>query len=167
MHVEDYLRWLAFNYLVRNGDYSDELYFYIDPKTKRFRIIPWDYDDIFKTGPHEGMEVWKSKMDPSSLIFSAEDELDVKIANDPFLYHQYLKCLSSIIEELSDEKIGLIISKVYEDLSPLFTSDIILKAASKDGYTTTPENLRTDLSNVYQYFRGTKAIVLKKIVSKE
>jgi len=166
LHVEDYLRWLAFNYIVRDGDYSDELYFYIDPKTKRFRIIPWDYDDIFKAGPHEGIEVWKSKMDPSSLIFSAEDELDVKIAHDPYLYDQYLRCLSSVMEELKEEKVESVVNKIYEDLSPLFKSDEIIQAASKDGYKTSLENLRVDIVSVNQYFNNMRATLIKKNVIK-
>lgn len=159
MHVEDYLRWLAFNYIVKNGDYSDELYFYIDPETQRFRIIPWDYDDILKPEPHEGIQVWRSRMEPSSLIFSAEDELDVKIANDPFLYDQYIRCLTDVVRELNEENVGSAIRELYKDLSPLFTSRTVLQAASKDGYTTSIELLRADLLKVYQYLINMKTVL--------
>lgn len=39
---------LAFNYLIRNGDYTDELFLYLTGKGNQFQIIPWDYDDIFQ-----------------------------------------------------------------------------------------------------------------------
>ena len=48
------MRWLAFNFLVRDGDYTDEVYLYIDPELKKFKLIPWDYSNLFLTAPHEG-----------------------------------------------------------------------------------------------------------------
>ena len=54
--LDIYMKWLAFNFFIRNGDYTDEVYFYMDPATGKYRIIPWDYDDIFASGPHEGSE---------------------------------------------------------------------------------------------------------------
>jgi len=38
--IDSYLKWLAFNFLVRNGDYTDEVYFFADPGTGKFNIIP-------------------------------------------------------------------------------------------------------------------------------
>ncbi len=152
LDVDEYMRWMAFNYIVKNGDYSDELYFYIDPDTKRFRIIPWDYDDIFKPAPHEGMDVWKSKMNPSSLIFSSEDALDLTIARDNYLYKKYLQHLSNVMDELSEEKIEAIINALYADLSNFYKSDKILDAASKDGYTTSLKRLQDELLSANQYF---------------
>lgn len=161
LDVDEYLRWLALNYIIRNGDYSDELYFYIDPETKRFRIIPWDYDDVFKQAPHEGLEVWRSKMNPSSLIFSSEDALDLKIAHDPYLYAKYLQRLSTVMDELTEEKIESIINALYQDLSILYESDEILEAGSKDGYTTSLKRLQDELLIVNQYFKYMR-INLKK-----
>ena len=45
--LDNYMKWLAFNFLVRNGDYTDEVFLYIDPEINKFKIIPWDYDDLF------------------------------------------------------------------------------------------------------------------------
>jgi spore coat protein H len=154
MHLEDYMRWLAFNYIIKCGDYSDELHFYIDPATKRFRIVPWDYDDIFMLYPHEGVKARNSKISPSSLIFSSEDKLDVRIANDPYLYDQYLKHYLAVFEELSAERLENVLMNIYSDLSPLFQSSAIIKALSSDGYLTSPKILRTELNNVYQFFEG-------------
>ena len=154
MHLEDYMRWLAFNYIIKCGDYSDELYFYLDPQTKRLRIVPWDYDDIFMIHPHEGIKERNSRIAPSALIFSSEDKLDVKIANDPYLYSQYLKYYSSVFEELSQDRIENVLVNIYSDLSPLFQSTTILKAVSTDGYETSPKILRDELNDVYQFFEG-------------
>jgi len=56
MNMEHYNKWLAFNFLILNGDYQDELFLYSGPETNRFEIIPWDYDDTFASQPHEGMK---------------------------------------------------------------------------------------------------------------
>ena len=162
MHLEDYMRWLAFNYIIKCGDYSDELYFYADPQSKRFRIIPWDYDDIFKTHPHEGIKERNLKLGPSSLIFSSEDKLDVKIANDPYLYAEYLKHFQSVFEQLSSDKLEKVLINIYSDLSPLFKSKPILEAASKDGYQTSTKILRSELNTVYIFFEGQRMGLLNK-----
>jgi spore coat protein H len=162
MHLDDYMRWLAFNYIIKCGDYSDELYFYVDPQSKRFRIIPWDYDDIFKIHPHEGLKERNLKLASSSLIFSSEDKLDVKIANDAYLYAHYLKHFQSVVEELSGAKIEKVLMNIYSDLSPLFESKPILDAASKDGYQTSSKILRGELNTVYNFFEGQRVGLLNK-----
>jgi spore coat protein H len=162
MHLDDYMRWLAFNYIIKSGDYTDELYFYTDPETKRFRIVPWDYDDIFMIHPHEGIKLRNSRIDPSSLIFSSEDRLDVKIANDPYLYAQYLKHFSSVFGEIPKELLEKILENIYTDLSPLFESSSILEAAAKDGYHTSPKILRTELNNVYDFIEGQRRGLVNK-----
>jgi spore coat protein H len=164
MHLEDYMRWLAFNFIIKSGDYSDELYFYVDPQSKRFKIVPWDYDDIFKLHPHEGIKERNLKLNPSALIFSSEDKLDVKIANDPYLYSQYLKHFSFVMEELSRERIEKVLMNIYSDLSPLYESKPILEAVSKDGYQTSPKILRGELNSVYEFFEGQRVGHLNKKV---
>ena len=74
----------CFQFFVQNGDYSDEVFFYIDPKIRKFRIIPWDYDDIFANAPHEGGAENKKALSEINL-FSTEDHLDEKIATDSYL----------------------------------------------------------------------------------
>ncbi|HMG89780.1 MAG TPA: CotH kinase family protein [Chryseolinea sp.] len=162
MHLEDYMRWLAFNYIIKCGDYSDELYFYSDPQSKKFRIVPWDYDDIFMIHPHEGIKERNLRLDPSSLIFSSEDKLDVKIATDGYLYDQYLKHFSAVMEELSKEKLEKVLTNIYSDLSSLYESKPILEAASKDGYKTSPAILRRELNTVYDFFEGQRMGLLNK-----
>ena len=109
--MDFYMKWIAFNFLVHNGDYSDEVFFYIDPEIKKYRIIPWDYDDIFAITPHEG-KAQRHEAIGDQLLYSSEDKLDEVIANDPYLYEVYLKTLKEVLNKLS----AVFMKKVFEEL---------------------------------------------------
>ena len=51
--MKAYFSWLAFNFFIMNGDYSDELYLFALPNQEeiRFGVLPWDYDDILTGSP--------------------------------------------------------------------------------------------------------------------
>jgi spore coat protein H len=149
MDFEQYATWLGFNYFVKNGDYADELYHYIDPGSLKYKIIPWDYDDIFSTQPHEGWKLRKERLDPSLLIFSSEDPLDIKIAMDPFLYEKYQETLQGLLNELTEKQIKSIIDKIYFDLAPLLHDPDIIIAVSKDGYNINLTALEEDMKMIY------------------
>jgi hypothetical protein len=55
LDLDQYLRWLAFNSLVRNGDYLDEVFFYQEHdslgRPEPLRLVAWDYDDVFHRWP--------------------------------------------------------------------------------------------------------------------
>ena len=96
VHLDHYFQWLAFNYLIKNGDYTDELFLYLSTEDKRFDIIPWDYDDIFKSQPHDGFEK-RNKVLDHKLLFSAEAYIDIVIDKDPFLYLEFLKSFFQLL----------------------------------------------------------------------
>jgi len=91
-----YLTWLAFNYVIMNGDYTDELFLFYDNETGRFRIIPWDYDDIFMKSPHEGWTSRNKKVD-HPLIFSSEAILDRIIDRNPYIYERYTMAMKNVL----------------------------------------------------------------------
>jgi hypothetical protein len=79
-----------------NGDYTDELFLYINSESKRYDLIAWDYDDLLKPYPHEGKETRNATF-PDHLIFSLEDSFDQTIAKDDYLYSQYLITLKEVL----------------------------------------------------------------------
>ena len=163
MDVENYMKWLAFNYFVRNGDYSDEVFFYVDPEIGKYRIIPWDYDDIFAVSPHEGKDK-ASKNLGDKLIFSAEDVLDVKIATDPFLYNKYLNVLKELLEDLSPRILKEVFDTTYAELFPYFSEQEIISQAQYDTYKdANPETLKTEMVSLYLGLNGTREIILNKL----
>jgi spore coat protein H len=147
--LEGYMKWLAFNFLVRNGDYSDEVFFYIDPEIEKYRIIPWDYDDIFALTPHEG-KVQRNKILGDKLIFSSEDLLDQKIAADPYLYERYLKMFKEVLDKLSPELLINVIENSYAELYPFYSAEEIISNSKFDYYKDASlENLKDYMLSVY------------------
>jgi len=148
--LEMYMRWLAFNYFLSNGDYTDEVYFYIDPEEERFKIIPWDYDDIFAMTPHEGDEQ-RAAVFNNKLIFSSEDLLDKKIGLDEYLYDLYLDELKNVLVLLQPEIIKRELEAIYSELYPYYTNKEII-SLSKDNYYKNADlkNLELDIYVLYQ-----------------
>ncbi len=145
LDLDNYMKWLAFNFLVRNGDYTDEVYLYADRASGRFSIIPWDYDDLFRTAPHEG-EAAKSTIHEGNLIFSTEDELDKRIASDPYLYGKYLEQLRDVLNRLSPLVLKQVFENTYCELYPYYQKSEILKMSGFDVYKdATLERLQSDM----------------------
>ena len=147
------MRWLAFNYLSRNGDYTDEIYLYIDPADDRFRIIPWDYDDVFSKQPHEGNESRRS-LPGGKFIFSSEDRLDRVIITDNYLYDKYLEQLIDVIEILNDTTLRVLIQDTYCAVYPYYLDGEIRKTTRYDKYgSTNLAELNATMLNMLNQFR--------------
>ena len=134
LEMDVYMKWLAFNFFVRNGDYTDEAFFYLDPATNKFSIIPWDYYDIFSAVPHEGNIVENRKILGDKLIFSIEDLLDKKIVTDPYLYNKYLLQFEELMNQLSPEVIKRDFENTYAELYPYYSNDEIINKSNFDLY---------------------------------
>jgi spore coat protein H len=163
--VEEYMKWLSFNYFVRNGDYTDEVWLYLDPEEKKFRIIPWDYDDIFAINPHEGATN-RSEIE-KRFIFSVEDVLDKKIASDPYLFNVYLTCFRKMLEKLTPEVIKKIFEKTYAELYPYFVNEEIILMSKYDAYEETNlEKMTNQMSFLYSYLIRLRDRYLKSLESR-
>jgi spore coat protein H len=148
--LDNYMEWVAFNFLIKNGDYTDEVFFYVDPETKRFRIIPWDYDDIFLPAPHEGAERSR-RVRGDKLIFSSEDKLDVKIATDPYLYNIYLGHLREVLNVLTDDKLREVFENTFAELYPYYLDSELIKMSEFDSHHETDlQMMKDDLMKLYK-----------------
>lgn len=156
LDLELYMKWLAFNYFVKNGDYTDEVYFCIDPAVDKFKFIPWDYDDIFAIAPHEGKAI-KKDIIGDKFIFSSEDKLDQKIANDPYLYSVYISIFQKTITLLSDEALKNIFESTYAELSPYIQKAEILQMAKYDLYKNVSlRSIEDELENLFELLIQTR-----------
>jgi spore coat protein H len=133
LDMEVYMKWIAFNFFVKNGDYTDEVFFYVDKDINKFNIIPWDYDDLFSAAPHEGT-VLNRKLRADKLFFSTEDLPDKRIAGDPYLYKQYLMQLRELLSQLSPDVIKRAFENTYAELYPYYSDKEIISKSEYDLY---------------------------------
>ncbi len=172
MNLNNYFRKMAVDLLLRNGDLTDEIYFYstINNGEVYYNIIPWDYDDIFEAYPHEigrnwgvgklfGTRTYQSVDDiindvGEKLIFSIEDDLDYKIAKDEYLYSHYLVYLKEILENLDDYYIETVFLNLKRELKPFYENTEIIDQAKYDrdptDYETYMQNYSDKLNLVIQ-----------------
>jgi len=150
MDLEQYFRKMGIDYLLQNGDYTDEVYFYslIHQDNPRFSIIPWDYDDLFKSYPHEVGRTWgtgnllgdrnydthQDVLDEigDKMIFSIEDDLDYSIAMDPYLYERYESTIAGMIEKMDLEDIDALFEQVKDELLPFYYKEDVVAQSQFD-----------------------------------
>jgi len=160
-----YMQWLGFNFIARNGDYTDELYLYYDTAQQRFGIIPWDYDDLFMLYPHEGAEA-RNAVAGGRFIFSSEDRLDQTIINHKYLYNRYLEELIPLTEKLSNSAMAEVFQETYCSVYPFYLKDDILKTSAFDKYgLTSIEELFININENWRTFCAMRDMVKQQIKS--
>eukprot|EP01065_Artemidia_motanka_P053541 TRINITY_DN995_c0_g3_i1.p1 TRINITY_DN995_c0_g3~~TRINITY_DN995_c0_g3_i1.p1 ORF type:complete len:1209 (+),score=293.06 TRINITY_DN995_c0_g3_i1:41-3667(+) len=93
--VEQYLIWLAFNSLLRNGDYDDEVYLVAHPRDESAPLLihPWDYDTIFQPCHKDGKFAARNQ----PLFYCAESDVDKLVISTPLLLKAYKQTLSCVL----------------------------------------------------------------------
>ena len=150
LDLGSYFRKMGIDYLLKNGDYTDEIFLYalIEDDKIRYHIIPWDYDDIFSDTPHEvgvswgtgkiyGERFYPTHQDVlnvigDKLIFSIEDDLDYTIVTDPFLYAKYEEELRTLIQDLEKQGFDLLFQNLRSELTPFYQNEKIVAQSSFD-----------------------------------
>jgi len=142
LDVEEYMTWLAINSIFMNGDYTDEVYFYAQPQIEntqqiRFRIMPWDLDDLFKGTHRLGILhdinfTDKIKL-KNSYLYSLEDEMDEMIHDRPFLNQKYKEILRNLLEnKVTDQFVNQLFLRVEKDISPYLENAYLLNKSQLD-----------------------------------
>ena len=157
INLDQYFRKMAVDYLLQNGDYTDELYLYaqIVNGNIQYQIIPWDYDDIFHDIPHEvgrdwavgkvfGSRSYSSHQEVLNeigdrLVFSIEDDLDYIIAKDQYLYDKYTQTLTSWLGGIGPSNIQSLFQEISDELGPLYEQEDIILQSQYDRRATNPE----------------------------
>lgn len=153
LDVEQYCTWMAFNYLIGNRDYTDEIFFFNNASgdSIKFGIIPWDYDDVFVDNPHEGYVIRFLNFG-DKLAFSSEDALDYKLVTNEYSYTKYLQILADVVDEISVSVIKDVFESTYQDLYPYYCRKDILKMSKFDKYGKTDlKKLEEDMKNTYNW----------------
>jgi spore coat protein H len=150
LSLELYFRKMGIDYLIQNGDYTDELYLYsrVEEDNIRFYPIPWDYDDIFSNAPHELNRSWGmgtlfgkrfyETMDDiygdvgETLVYSIEDDLDYTIAKDPVLYRAYTSELKRLFQDLDREVVEQVFAETERELTTFYNSVAVIEQSQYD-----------------------------------
>ncbi len=157
LDLQQYFRKMGIEYFLKNGDYTDELYFYsmVGQEGIRYRLIPWDYDDIFSYRPHEVGRYWgtgtifgerryESQQDVfdeigDRLVFSIEDDLDYIIAVDSFLYASYEKTIGDMMSGFGKEDLNLLFDQIEKELRPFYNIEEVILQSQYDQRATSTE----------------------------
>jgi spore coat protein H len=143
--LKQYCQWLGVNYLLRNGDYLDEIFFYAVPSRDHanqllFKVHGWDYDDLFLP-PHGGFSF------EGKLIYCQEDALDRTIGNDSILYQWYRSRLEELVNTtLSEDLFEGIQHRLRTELLPFFLEDST--AAVMNNFSSSPNSAYHELETL-------------------
>jgi hypothetical protein len=183
--LDQYFTKLSIDLLIKNGDYTDEIFFYSKIKDGRevLGVFPWDYDDIFADQPHEigrswapgtvfGAREYNSMQDiiadvGSVLLYSIEDDLDYKIAKDSFLYQEYLKSLRTVIEKIDLAAIDIIFDYTYDHIGPFYSNDSIIAQSRYDIDETSYDLFLTNLEEKRQMMKDRRNWILQELDKKQ
>lgn len=173
LNLKNYLKWLAFNYIIKNGDYSDEVYFYgkTNPQTGEivFDVSPWDMDDSFSEKMHSStiptFPNWKmTKNSQKQLIYNYESRIDRKVAGDEKLLRMYFEAMSEVVETLSQNSVLWDIqSKILADLNPyLDDADIqangrLDEGAQAHSRAMIEDEVKVKMAKIYSRMQDIKA----------
>lgn len=150
--MDMYFRWLALNRLLRNGDYTDEVFFYKKHWADSvWSVAGWDYDDIFSM-PHDNLYI------EGNWVFCVEYPFDRAIATTPEMYADYLKVLQDVAQQISPERLDVVFQTIRTELLPWFNDTSL--ARINDNFHSNPEQapevLELELQRGYQQILATR-----------
>jgi hypothetical protein len=179
--MEQYFTKLSIDLLIKNGDYTDEIFFYSTIRDDRevLGVFPWDYDDIFADQPHEIGNEWApgTVFGPreyfsmndivadvgSKLLYSIEDDLDYKIARDSLIYQQYLKTLRTVMEKIDLAAIDKVFDYTSDHIGPFYSNDEIINQSKYDVDETDYDLFVTNLAEKRQMLKDRRTWILQEL----
>lgn len=125
LDVDQFLRWVALNTLLENGDYVDEAFFHAsaNPTSEQpwfFALMGWDMDDLAKACHHQGVNAVSRG---NGLMFCAEGHLEKTLLRSDALYDRYVAHLEAWFEILDDAELRMRIERVTTELANVLDHD--------------------------------------------
>jgi len=169
MNINNYMKKMAFDYIIKNGDTTDEIFFWAKKRNGHtyFDILPWDYDDIFSVVPHEigrawavgkafGERVYESHADvlkelDGRLIFSVEDDIDYIIATDDYLYGKYLIQMQSVLRLFTPRFVEQTFNKLNNELGFYYGISEVIEQSTFDAGETSVERFHENIQERRQF----------------
>lgn len=179
--LQQYFTKLSIDMLIKNGDYTDEIFLYTKIRDSKevFGVFPWDYDDIFTDQPHEIGNWWATgtvfgsreyySMDDVTadvgfkLLYSIEDDLDYMIAKDGYLYGQYLSTLRTVMEKIDLTAIDDIFDYTFTHISPFYSNEAIVAQSRYDVDETNIDLFKANLAEKRQMLKDRRNWILQEL----
>ncbi len=118
-NLDSYLRWLASNSILLNGDYVDEVWLMQSERLRKDGTIGghysfggWDAEDIFGGCHYNGTHAFD---DAWGLTYCAEAEWDQVLLADPIIYSRYVDILEERLDGGLDQEVFDLLLRDTED----------------------------------------------------
>jgi hypothetical protein len=118
--VDAYLRLLAVQSLLHNGDHVDEVWLWATDRLRTdgsigpwFQLMGWDPDDIFNGCHYSGSKAFPDAYD---LSYCAEAELDDILLSDPVTYARYVDVLQGVIDAITQQRFRAALDETAAEL---------------------------------------------------
>jgi hypothetical protein len=133
--LDGYLRWLALDSLLLNGDSTDEMFFAgaAEAGATWFHLTAWDPDDLGSACHHEGVH---AITDPCSLTYCAEANLDHGLLASTELYERYSAVLRQTLDTWTEQRLADELDGVRDALFAALTDDATAAAMTELGART-------------------------------
>ena len=158
MDIDAYMRWMAMNSLYMNGDFPDEIFFYVDADLYLqgkifFRVMPWDFDDLFKE-MHKVLTNANEAAKPEnkdSILYSYEDRLDRSFSPaNVYMYEQFKSTARLVIGSYLTQDVtdGLLTQIRNELFQYAGNSGILIMGAQDSGRKGMPYTVK-EIGNIF------------------
>lgn len=158
MDVDAYMSWMAMNSLYTNGDFPDEIFFYVDGDLYNegkifFRVMPWDFDDLFKAMhnvPINGTEAAKPE-NRDSILYSYEDRLDRSFAPiNPYMYSQFKYITQQVlVNYLTQTATDRLLTQIHSEISEYLTIPAVLQMGAQDMSRKGLPYTKSEIQNIF------------------
>jgi hypothetical protein len=181
INLEKYFLKMGIDFLLKNGDYTDEIFLYslVNNDTIQYHHIPWDYDDIFSDAPHEinvdwgmgevfGERHYDSEEDireeiGDKIIFSIEDDLDYAIARDPFFSEQYENTIREFFDSIDDQYLDELSKQIMDELTPFYMDKALTKMSRSDEKRTNLKRLEKNMRDKFEFLSQRLDMIQKQL----
>lgn len=159
MDIESYMRWMTMNSLLLNGDFPDEIFFYVDASMYAsgriyFRVSPWDFDDLFHTSMHAvpiNMTEAAKPENKDSILYSYEDRLDRAFAPVNVYMYSQLKYMMQdlLVNRLTQTTTDNLLKQIHFEITEYLANPEILQMGSQDSSRKNTPYTKSEIQSLF------------------
>ncbi|AZZ36618.1 hypothetical protein CIK05_07385 [Bdellovibrio sp. qaytius] len=176
MDIDAYMRWMVMNSLYTNGDFPDEIFFYVDAEMYKqgrifFRVMPWDFDDLFKE--MHGVLTNKTEAakpeNKESILYSYEDKLDRSFSPaNAYMYEQLKATARQLLpNQLSTHNTDQLLAQIRAELYEYAGHNGIVAMTAQDSGRKGVAYTAKEISDLFikrrQQIESRRAYLLERI----